>query len=174
MKNLTMNEIRANNDFEEAKERYETCDSNRWKNQWWELLCEIFHKAKKWANKYILDPVNKIVQKIGETVNTVSFTYWITLLNDNDERVFEKIGKSDSPYSRFGQILKQNYCTQWGVTKYRINKIWKRVNEPAEGLESYLRAMLIKAHPRDYVPNDRFCCTLSAEEVLGYAADYIA
>ena len=175
MRNLTMNEILENKDFEEAKRRYEACGSNRWKNQWWGLLCEIFHKAKKWATKYILDPVSKIVRRVGEkTADEISFTYWITLLDDNDERVYEKIGKAINPLSRFDHILKERYCTQWGVTKYRINKIWKRVNEPAEGLESYLRAMLIKAHPDDYVPTDRFSCTLSEKEVFGYAADYIA
>lgn len=173
MRNLTMSEILENKDFEEAKERYEACNSNRWKNKWWEIVCEIWKKTRKWANKYVLDPIRKLVLKIGEQVDKVSYTYWITLLDDNDERVWEKIGKADDPISRWEAILKNTYCTRWGVTKYRVNQVWKRINEPAEGLESYLRGMLIKAHPQDYVPTDRFCCTLSAEEVCGYAADYI-
>ena len=173
MRQLTMDEIREANLFEEAKERYEACHSNRWKNQWWEIICEIWKKTSKWIKKYVLDPVNKLVLKIGEQVENVSYTYWITLLNENNERIWNKIGKADDPLHRWEQILKNSYCTRWGVTKYRVNKVWKRVNEPAEGLESYLRAMLIKAHPDDYVPNDRFCCDLTTEEVFGYAADYI-
>lgn len=173
MRNLTMNEILETRDFEEAKERYEACNSNRWKNRWWEIICEIWKKTRKWAKKYALDPIRKLVLKIGEQVDNISYTYWITLLDDNDERVWEKIGKADDPFYRWEQILKNDYCTRWGATKYRVNQIWERVNEPAEGLESYLRAMLIKAHPQDYVPNDRFCCDLTPEEVCGYAADYI-
>lgn len=170
--NLTMNEILESNDFEAAKMRYEACHSNRWKNKWWEIICIIWKKTRRWATKYILDPINKVIKEIEKQVK-ISYTYWITLLDDNDERVWEKIGKSDNPLSRWESILKSDYCTQWGVTKYRVNRLWERVNEPAEGLESYLRAMLIKAHPQDYVPNDRFCCTLTAEEVCGYAADYV-
>lgn len=172
MANLTMQEILDNKDFEEAKARYESCKSNRWKNQWWNILCAIWKKTKKFAKKYVLDPVNKLVLKIGETVDSISFTYWITLIDAQGNRVWEKIGKSDDPVSRWSSILKERYCTQWGVVDYRINKVWKRVNQPAEGLESYLRAMLIKDHPLDYVPNDRFCCDLTNEEVTKYAREY--
>ena len=173
MRNLTMNEILENKDFEEAKARYEACHSNRWKNQWWDIVCEIWKKTTKWAKLYVLDLVHRAVRRIAEVRHTISYTYWITLLNEKNERIYEKIGKADDPLSRWEKLLKHDYCARWGIVKYRINKVWERVDEPAEGLESYLRAMLIKAHPDDYVPNDRFSCDLTADEVLGYAADYI-
>lgn len=172
MKQLTMKEILDTKDFEEAKIRYEKCHSNRWKNQWWDVLCTIWKKTRKFTKKYILDPVNKVILKIGELVDSISFTYWITLVNEKGERVWEKIGKSDDPFFRWNEILKSKYCSQWGVVNYRVNKVWKRVNQPGEGLESYLRAMLIKDHPREYVPTDRFCCDLTMEEVTKYAREY--
>lgn len=174
--NLSMAEIENTNDFEAAKYRYENCRSNRWRGKWWEIICNIWKKTKKFAKKYFLDVINKVVRKLGEEIedDIINYTYWIRLYNAQHETVFNKVGKSKDPIHRWEDILKERYCTINGVVSYEVKGLWEIRNQWAEGLESYLRAMLIKAHGDKYVPTDRFACELEEAEVFGYAETYLA
>lgn len=60
--------VREQRDFEEAKSRYEDCRSNRWKSEWWEIICEIYDTCAEWSKKYILDRATKIIRIVGEVV----------------------------------------------------------------------------------------------------------
>lgn len=174
MKNLTMSECLEYKDFEEAKERYEACRSNRWKNKWWEIVCEIWKATKRFAKKYVLDLVNKVILRVGEQIDVIDYTYWIRLYDCNNKTVFNKIGKSKDPLTRWEAILKERYCFLNGVVGYEVKKVWEIRNQWAEGLESYLRAMLIKNHGEYYVPTDRFACDINEAEIFGYAETYLA
>lgn len=72
MKAKSMAEVRALQDFEEAKSRYEKCGSGRWKNAWWEVVCEIYSTCAEWAKKYVLDPVTKTISAVGNAVKTLT------------------------------------------------------------------------------------------------------
>ena len=50
------------NDLEEAIRRYKNAYSN-WKEHWWETIVTIYNSCEKWANKYILDPIKKTIEK---------------------------------------------------------------------------------------------------------------
>lgn len=172
----TMEEIEQQNLFEEAKERYEACESNRWKNKWWEILCTIWRKTRKFAKKYFLDIVNKIIWTIEERNNLkdiVEYTYWIRLYNDKKETVFSKIGTSNDPLYRWESILKENYCKKNNVIGYEVKRVWEIKNQWPTGLESYLRAMLIKKYGEFHVPNDRFTCEFTETEMDELANFYL-
>ena len=170
---LTMKEIEEKKLFEEAKERYENCHSNRWKNAWWNVLCNIWKSTKKFATKYFLDVVNKVVRYVSEIKDIINYTYFIRLYDANNETVYNKVGKAQDPLRRWEQILKDDYCKRNGVVGYEIRYVWEIRNQWAEGLESFIRAMLIKTHGASYVPNDRFACDISDEELLPVVNMYL-
>lgn len=170
---LTMKEIEEQKLFEEAKERYENCRSNRWKNSWWNVLCNIWKSTTKFAKKYFLDIVHKMVHPLTEIKDIINYTYFIRLYNANNETVFNKVGKSQDPLNRWEQILKNDYCKRNGVVGYEVRYLWEIRNQWAEGLESYLRGMLIKTHGAYHVPVDRFACEISDDEIISLANAYL-
>ena len=170
----SMEKIREDRDFERAVERYNSCNSNRWKNAWWNIVTEIWIKTTKWAQLYILDPVKKIVKAVLSKEERDNFCYWIELLDSGHKRVYSKIGTSKDPLKRWNQILKEKYCTMWDIVSYEIKGLWNCHQEKAEGLESYFRAMCIKEYGSDYFePNDRFLCELDKEKMNKWADEYL-
>ena len=159
MRKLSMIEIWAQEDFEEAADRLNSCRSNRWRNVWWELVVEMFGEnrialAKEWQ----VDPVNhKVYNRIwgGEEHH---FAYFEGLFNSCQRKVFDKVGTSDNPLRRWYENLHTaQYAEKFDLTMDEIYRCWDCKDIPAEGLESYLRAMLIaKYRGKNYYPNDRF------------------
>lgn len=50
-----------------AYERF--CETSKnWKTHWWTTVETIFYSSVEWSKKYILDPVNRTLKKIGEQV----------------------------------------------------------------------------------------------------------
>ncbi len=152
-----MSEIREANLFEEAKFRYEHCSSNRWKNVWWDVCCDIFKRATSWAQKYVLNPITKAILRRDEKIEEHHFAYFEALFNSQNELVFNKVGTSDNPVRRWGENLRAAYARRFDLTFDKIYRCWDTGSVPAEGLESHLRSMLIaKYQGRNYYPNDRF------------------
>ena len=175
--NKSMADIRADEDFEEAKYRYEKCRSASWRSRWWDLIVDIWKKSTKWAKIYVLDPINKVIAKVGEIVSTANphYVYWISLVNAKNEVVFDKVGTSENPFSRWDSILKERYCRSTGVIDYVAHKIWTvEDREIALGLEARLKADLIKMYRGHHIPNDRFNCALSEKDVYAIADAYLA
>lgn len=172
----TMTEIRTTNDFEEAVKRYEACNSHRWKNTWWELICDLWKKSTKFLKQYALDFVHKTVSKIAEICKAkIHYVYWISLKNENNEVVFDKIGTAENPLKRWDNILYEPYCHKNKITCYEMHYVWNvEDREMALGLESRLRGDLIRAYRGHHVPTDRFDCALDSEIVHAIADTYLA
>lgn len=159
MRKMSMNEIWEQEDFIEAVERLNTCGSNRWKNLWWSIVTEMFLENLSTLSKdWQVDPVNKIVRYKNGTNEIHHFAYFEGLFNSAQAKVFEKVGTSDNPLRRWHEnITTAGYVKQFDLSTDEIYRCWDCQSIPSEGLESYLRAMLIaKYRGQNYFPNDRF------------------
>ena len=181
MRKMSMDEIWEQEDFIEAVERLNTCGSNRWKNLWWALVKEMFiANMSKLAYDWQVDPVNKVVRPKRNNDNLHHFAYFEGLFNSMDIEVFRKVGTSDNPLRRWKEnITTAGYVKQFGLSTDEIYRCWDCESIPSEGLESYLRAMLIaKYRGKNYFPNDRFYFEdgkfdpPTLEEIDKWATDY--
>ena len=161
------------NDMDTAFVRYQNTNK-RWKSHWFNTCLEIFNNSKKWANKYIIDVVNKIITKIKHKVpnerilwNTqkinykegTELCYLIELLGKNYNLMYSKIGTTTrSIEQRMKEHLR--YYAKEGVEYIKINKVWNCGNINAEGFESYFRSILIKKNPKAFKKNDRFASVI--------------
>ena len=193
MAKLTSTWYINNNDLLGCYERYKSTYKN-WKDHWWNTLETIYNNSKEWAEKYILDNVNRILVVVKKTVEKVTtFTnkvlkddkinlcYWVRLIEETGSILYNKIGTtSDSIHNRMSQILKKQYKDGYGeIVKYEILGFWNCGTNAPEGLESYLRSMLIKKYnSQNYVKNDRFFIGANFkeptfEEMNNWAKEYL-
>lgn len=177
---MTMALIKLTGNFEAAVNGYNNCDSGRWKSKWWDIVEEIWNSSTEWAKTYIFDPVRKFVRKISELCNKFcsrmagNYVYWIELINSKGELVFSKIGEAEKLYTRWNQILAENYCKKNDIINYYYRGSWECGQVHRKGLESYLRAMCIKEYGAEhYVPTDRFDCELEEEKIQKWVEEYL-
>ena len=104
-----------------------------------------------------VDPVNKVVRH-RQLEEEHHFAYFEGLFDSTEEKVFDKVGTSDNPLRRWWENLHTaGYAKAFDLTTDEIYRCWDCQSIPSEGLESYLRAMLIaKYRGKNYYPNDRF------------------
>lgn len=146
--------------------RYEQARSN-WKEHWWATVETIYNNSVEWAQGYFLDKVNKVLVFVKEISRKVKETfckkphlcYWVRLIGESGTVLYNKIGTTEEGVqARMKKILKNQY--QDGlekITDYEIMKVWDCGDKAPEGLESFLRAMLIKKYDSEnFVKNDRF------------------
>jgi hypothetical protein len=170
-----------NNDFEGARERFETTSKN-WKSRWFEICMAIYNKCKELANVYFLNPIDKTITKIAQVVGKrrskyddfiqinadlaadydkgKEKCYLFTFYNDKNEMVCSKIGTTTREVrKRLVEELKNKTYKEMGCVRAVINRVYDCGELPAEGLESYFRAMYIKQFPNSFKKNDRFMNT---------------
>lgn len=169
----------ANNDFEGAMDRWATT-SARWKKEWFGICKTIFDKSKEWAKTYILNPVEYSIQKISQVVTTTKRVskyadkiqvangvdlldnakekcYLFTFFDEEDNLVCSKVGTTTrTVLQRLKEELKSKTYTRLGCVRAVVNRVYDCGDIPAEGLESYFRAMYIRKHPQSFLKNDRF------------------
>lgn len=166
-----------NNDFKGAVERFESTNA-RWKSAWFQTCERIFNKCKEWAKEYILNPIECSIKKICkietkrktkyseaiqilEGVDLLSHAkekcYLFRFLNEEDEMVCSKVGTTTREVlQRLKEELRSNTYKKLGCVKAIVERVYDCGEVPAEGLESYFRAMYIKKYPQSFKKNDRF------------------
>lgn len=185
-----------NNDFEGAYERLETTSLN-WKKRWFSVCETIFKNCKELATKYILNPVDCTVKKIQKVITKRETSYadqiqvdeGVDLLNDAEQKCYlftffdaennmvcSKIGTTTRTVrQRLIEELKSNTYKKIGCVRAVVNRVYDCGKLPAEGLESYFRAMYIKKYPDSFKKNDRFMHTwLDLKEADKIVAEYFA
>lgn len=178
MANKSMTWYVANNDFEGAKERLETT-SPSWKTKWFEVCKTIFENCKDLAKKYILDAYEKSVKEITKVPTKRKNKYSDAILissdckslldeanekcylfeffDENDNSICSKVGTTTrTVLQRLKEELKSKTYTEMGAVKAVIHRVYDCGQLPAEGLESYFRAMYIRKYPNSFKKNDRF------------------
>lgn len=176
-------------DFEAAKMKYEHADI-RWKNHWWKTCVEIYNKFTIWAQKYVIDTVNKIIKKKGrgrppkysdkiiwncpDFENKGEQFYLVEFLDKNKRVIFSKVGTTTRTIKqRMTEELRQ-YSKKYPVEFCRVNRVYN-LNKPAELLESFFRAKYINRWPEKFKKNDRFFDVIfDLEEADKFVAEILA
>lgn len=156
-----------NNDLEGCYKRYEQARNN-WKEHWWTTVEKVYHGSAEWAEGYILDTVNKVlifvkkvIRKVKEKIEKekINTCYWVRLIGESGMVLYNKVGTTKGPVEeRMKKILQDQYKDGLEkITSYEILNTWNCKENSPEGLESFLRAMLIKKYnSKNFCPNDRF------------------
>jgi hypothetical protein len=164
-------------DFEGAVERF-LQTSARWKKAWFEVCEQIYNNNKEWAKKYILNPVDRSIKKLtkiitkrktkySETIQIAEGVdlldqakekcYLFTFFDENDNLVCSKVGTTTrTVIQRLKEELRSNTYKKIGCVKAVVDRVYDCGEIPAEGLESYFRAMYIRKYPQSFKKNDRF------------------
>lgn len=165
------------NDFEGAKERLENANG-RWKSHWFETCEIIFNSCSKWAKKYILDPVRKIILVncnnivarlknkdidfsddciIHNNDDGVEKCYLIEFFDIKDISVCSKVGTTiRTIQKRIREELNSDTYKKMGAVRCLIHRVYDCKDIPAEGLESRFRSEYIRKYPQSFQKNDRF------------------
>ena len=188
----SMNWYIENNDFEGAKERFETTTPS-WRRRWFETCAIIFQNCKELAKKYVLNPIDCTISKVI-TVATRKYAnniqvaencdllddaaekcYLFTFYDAFDNMVCSKIGTTTRAVTqRLKEELKSVTYTKMGCVRAVVNRVYNCGSLPAEGLESYFRAAYIKKYPESFKKNDRFISTFfDLAEADKIAATYL-
>lgn len=195
MANKSMTWYINNNDFEGAKERLESTSAS-WKARWFNVCQTIFNNCKELVKKYILDPINYLIETIEEREKISKDTKYAgkVLYQLDDLSVMDR-ATNKCYLVRFYTHTKDNLCGKVGTT---IRSIYTRLNEelmsdtyaeaqgydilriydcgtiPPEGLESQFRAHYIRNNPKAFNKNDRFMgIEFDLEEADRIYADYV-
>lgn len=166
-----------NEDFEGAVNRWMNTSSN-WKSRWFDVCKEIFDRSKKWMNDYIVNPIDRTIKKITKII-TKKITkysdsiqiaegvdlldeakekcYLFTFFDENNKMVCSKIGTTTRKVlQRLKEELRSDTYKKIGCVRAVVNRVYDCGDIPAEGLESYFRAMYIRKYPKSFKKNDRF------------------
>lgn len=178
MSNKKMEWYVNNNDFEGAKERFETTSPN-WKKRWFEVCLQIYNTSKEWAKKYVLNPIEhtiskivsipstrktKLSEKIQVSEDCVSLLddakqkcYLFTFFDKDDNLVCSKVGTTIRKVrQRLAEELNSKTYQNMGCVRAVVHRVYDCGEMPAEGLESFFRAKYIKEYPDSFKKNDRF------------------
>lgn len=156
------------NDFESALWRFEHT-TGRWTDYWWETLEKIYNNVKSLAKHYILDPATKTVKRIKQVADMVmSFVedafdegsekvYLFKFFDETGKLMFSKVGTTTRGINqRIREEIKYYRKHDLNVGNAIVESVYDCGELPAEGAESFCRAIFIKRHPNTYHKNDRF------------------
>ena len=177
---MTKDSIIANNDFEQAKEKFENT-TPRWKKYWFDCCKQIMENCKEWAKKYIIDPINMIIQPIANVIKKIkpkkegtSNTYLIKMFDENGSWIFTKIGKANDIKKRMLDFRNHEYKRDGVIiSNTEVIKSYELPNDDlAQILESFMRNYFRKNKTEEYHPNDRFDAFEPTEEDLKTFENY--
>ena len=162
----SMQYVKENNLFEEAKERYEKT-SRRWKAQWWAVIEDIYNRCKEWRAKYILEN-ETVLERIKKTISGIvekvpiifakgsKLCYLFKFYDSDGNLLFSKIGTTARTITtRLKEEIKQ-YSKNYDIEGVVIESVIDCGDIPPEGAESEARAKFIQQCPSSYIKNDRF------------------
>lgn len=139
-------------DFTGALERFNKAYSN-WKEHWFNTCKQIYDNSKKWAKKYILDPINLTIRKIGEVIiehtGFISNAYVVKVFDSRLNRTMFKVGKANDIRERFRG---DKHYTLEGILKaYQFDS-----EDKALTMENVMRSFFCHYFPDRFTEKDRF------------------
>lgn len=190
----SMDSCKLTGDFEEAKERYEST-SKRWKNAWWDVICEIWDNFTEWQEKYSLDKIAKTITAIIKRVvrgrkskpredviekvpvifaRGTKLCYLFKFYNSNGEIVYTKVGTTERTIrERLSEELRQ-YRKNNDISYATVESVFDTGEMFPEGAQDYVKGTWMRKYNKHYVRNDRFTCDIATEEFNNLVNDYLA
>lgn len=161
-KNKTAVEYINDNDFEGAKEKFDTA-RGRWKKHWFDTCFQIAQTVKEWASKYIFDPLTLTITKIEMFVKKVvsqkegeAYVYLIKMYDDNGQYTYLKAGKADNINRRMRELSNNLYRREnVQIANVDILQTWTLPSSHmAEAFEQVVHHYLSGLFR--HIPNDRY------------------
>lgn len=161
--------IKANDLFEEARERYEQT-SPRWRNKWWEVICDIWERCAEWHNKYELDKITKkVIERVKQVIDGIiekvpinyakgtKLCYLFKFYDANGVLLFSKVGTTERGILvRIKEEMRKYKKSGFNVKGVAIESVIDCGEIPPEGPESAARSYFIAKNPKSFTKNDRF------------------
>lgn len=199
LKNKSMALCVIDGDFLTAYAHY-TKATARWKEKWYDTCKVIYDTTKKGNIKksFVFDEDGGITKrkrtKLTAKYNEEPQIYYngcepldtkgkdnellyVIVMRDSEHRaIYYKVGTTTRAVEkRMTEHL--DYYVLEDIKYIEINRVADCGKLPAEGLESYLRAKLIKEHPTAFKKNDRFIAeevvNLDLEKIDKWIAEYL-
>lgn len=140
-----------------------------------EISILVKKKTGKKGSKYdeVVSYYNNLDFDLLENLSRRKLCYIIKFLDDDGNLVCGKVGTTDRQLMKRIQEELRDY-KEIGATKCIVQRVYDCGDIPPEGLESFIRAIYIKKHPKNYKVNDRFMCVeFDLMEVDKLAKEYL-
>ena len=99
----------------------------------------------------------QIAEGVDLLDNAKEKCYLFTFFDADGNMVCSKVGTTTRKVlQRLKEELNSDTYKKIGCTRAVVNRVYDCGNIPAEGLESYFRAMYIRRYPQSFKKNDRF------------------
>lgn len=193
----SMQDYIRDDDFLGAVDRLNSTN-NTWRKRWFEVCRTIYEKSMEWAKEYVLDPIECAVRRVKSlktyvpkvrkadiqvadgcnlfNENRAQKCYLIEFFDENDHSICAKVGTTvRKVQQRIREELSSDTYKKMGAVRCVIHRVYDCGEIPAEGLESYFRAMYIRKYPQSFQKNDRFMkMTFDLSEADKIVAAYLA
>lgn len=174
--NLSAKQCIETKNFKIAYENWQNTNK-RWKNHWFECCVTIFESVPKLAKQYVIDKVNKTIEKARKVINKVrcdrnpniiwnceqikypkntQLFYLVRGVDENENLIFSKVGTTTRTINKrmSEELVEYNSL---GVRKMIVDKVYDCGDVVAECYESWFRAKYIMKYGSDkFKKNDRF------------------
>lgn len=191
MTTLSMEDCRKMGAFEEAKMRYENTNK-RWKNAWWQVLCDIWDTFVEWQERYCLDKIEKTIEAIvkkrrsrprADIIEKVpiifakgtKLCYLFKFYDFDGNLIYSKVGTTEGTIRRRLSDELRSYRKNGDPIAYAvIESVINTSHYWPEGAESCARAAFIKKYNEYFIKNDRFTWDIDVNEFNRVVANYLA
>lgn len=117
--------------------------------------CEMFKHSRKKKERPLYPEAEGIKFTCPDVLTDGEKFYLIRAFDKCGKRIFSKVGTTArTVIQRMKEHLK--YYAKLGVVEIIVDQIWDCGSVPAEGLESWFRAIYIRKWPEKFNKNDRF------------------
>lgn len=149
----------ALDDFVGAKIRFDQANSY-WQPHWFDVCWTIAQRNPFYLKTYMFNKEECTIIKVQVVVKYSDFapshTYLVDLMDENNERVFTKVGKANNVDIRLNQILRKGY-NEADIEDINIQKVYGLPSEDlAEAFESIIKHYIKTTKDVGYYPRDRF------------------
>lgn len=136
--------------------------------------CAMFKHSRRKKERPLRPEVPGIKFICPDDVTDGEKFYLIRAFDESGKRIFSKVGTTArTVIQRMKEHLK--YYEKLGIVEIVVDQIWNCGNIPAEGLESWFRAIYIRKWPDKFNKNDRFFnVDFDLDEAQLYYEKYLA
>ena len=145
-----------------------------WAREIFSKVKNVIYNAFKGKRKTIFDDRIFIADNVDLLDEKEQKCYLISFYDCDNNLVCSKVGTTTrTVIKRIKEELNSKTYKNRGCEKVKINRVYDCKEVPAEGLESYFRALYIRDYPTKFNKNDRFFdVEFDLEQADKFVAEY--